>query len=440
MQPAIAPRRVPLAAIAGRALRALALVVALLLCRPAPAAPNAPAVSASSAILVDADSGQVLFEKNADERRPPASTTKIMTALLLLETVPLDEMITADKEVSETDGSSLYLAPGESVSAEDLLYAILLRSANDACVAVAKRVAGSQRAFAELMNRRAAEIGAVNTHFANPHGLHDPDHYSTARDLATITRYAFRYPEFARAVATRYRIIQRDPANKDIYLKNHAKFLWHYPGADGVKTGYTVPAGRCFVGSATRNGWRLISVVLNSPDMYAETRLLLDYGFANFKPIAVLPAGSRIADAEVRSGWASSVPLRSESPLSFVVARDAEPHVQVRTHVEPLTAPVERSTVAGWVEALADGVPVARVELVTERAVAALPTHNPPRPAHGWRAVGTIAVGALFWYVSARPKDPRRRRPRLAAGLRSPHAGGQGHGQRPDSAGAGSES
>ncbi|HXG23294.1 MAG TPA: D-alanyl-D-alanine carboxypeptidase family protein, partial [Chthonomonadales bacterium] len=229
--------------------------------------------------MIDAVSGQVLYARNADIPRPPASTTKIMTAILLLEHTRPEDIITASKHACETEGSGLHLKPGEKVSARDMLYALMLRSANDGCVAVAEHIAGSEARFAQMMTAKAREIGATDTTFKNSHGLDSPGHRTTARDLALIARYASIYPEFNEVTRTKFYNLTRSSNSKDVLLRNHAKFLWKFPGADGVKTGYTNPAGRCFVGGATWNGWRLISVVLNSPDVVGETTRLMKYGF-----------------------------------------------------------------------------------------------------------------------------------------------------------------
>lgn len=381
------------------------------------AGPTTPDIKAASAILVDFETGQVLFERNADQRRPPASTTKIMTAILLLEHLPLDTMVEADKEASETDGSSLYMAPGERIRAEHLLYAIMLRSANDACVAVAKAVAGSPEAFVEMMNRKAAELGATNTHFANPNGLHHPDHYTTARDLATMARYAMRNTTFRKVAATQRYIIERDPENKDTYLKNKNKLLGHYPGADGIKTGYTVPAGRCLVASATRGGWRLIAVVLGSPDLFAEAQQLLNYGFNTYEPVVLVQAGQRIAPVAVSGGDRPVTYALVTTPLQLVRRRGDHRQVDLRPEFGVLRAPVAQYQVIGSLAALVEGEVVARVPLQATTSVAQ--AHPEPDKPHGHipRAAGTIAALVVFWHVSTNTQDTRRRRRGLTEGV-----------------------
>ena len=393
------------------------------LCHAEPRTGNAepPAIEAAAAILVDAQNGQVLYEKNADVRRPPASTTKILTAVLLLENVDLNTPIAADKQSSETDGSSLYMLPGERIVARELLYGIMLRSANDACVAVAKHIAGSEAAFADMMNAKAAELGATNSHFSNPNGLHAPDHYSTARDLATIARYAMGLDTFREVVATRYHTIVRDPRNKDTFIKSRAKWLWHYPGADGIKTGYTVPAGRCFVGSATRKGWRLISVVLNSPDIFGETRKLMDYGFAAFEPVEAAVPRNFVVRVPVEHGRASSVQAAAVRRVRVVVPRGRTPELEYEPRTTQLQAPVAVGTEVGELtvrlagdrqasgigDAGASGAVVDRIALVTVSAVERVPD-SPPAGSAWPRAVASIIALGVFWYGSATSKGSGR--------------------------------
>ena len=328
-----------------------------------------PLIKATSALLIDADSGQVLFEKKADELRPPASTTKIMTAILLLENTKPEDLIKAGKSVSEVDGSSLNLVPGEAVSARDMLYALMLRSANDGCVAVAEHIAGTEAKFAELMTARARELGATNTVFKNANGLNEPPNVTTARDLATITRHAIRFPAFNDAVGTKEYVVTRSSASLDIILKNHAKFLWKFPGADGIKTGWTVPAGRCFVGSATWNGWRLISVVLNSPNVVEETAALMKFGFYRFEPIILADTGQSSGKASVSGGERDSASVAPVTPLRYIVPRGKRPVITLSPHTESLSAPVFMGTPAGRLEAVANGRVLAVVPLVSAENV-----------------------------------------------------------------------
>lgn len=245
-------------------------------------------LKADSAVLMDYTTGQVLFQKNAHTRRAPASTTKILTSIIAIEKGKLQQRMIASHRAARADGSSIYLRAGDTHSLRELLYGILLNSGNDAAVAVAENLAGSETAFARWMTVKATEIGAVDSHFINCSGLPAKDHYSTAYDLAVIARYALRNPVFADIVRTKRKLIRRSGNPCEQLLMNHNKLLWRYQFADGVKTGYTLEAGRCLVSSATKNGRRLIVVVLKSKDIYGDSAQLLDYGFENYQSLTTI--------------------------------------------------------------------------------------------------------------------------------------------------------
>ena len=329
-------------------------------------------VSAASAILIDAVSGQVLYEKNPDKPRPMASTTKIMTGLLFCENVPDDAIICASKKASETRESSLHLKCNEKVSAHDLLRAIMLRSANDGCVAAAEHIAGTEAKFADLMNRRAVEIGATQTHFVNPHGLHDKNHYTTARDLALIARVAMQNPRFEEVVRTRHYVISRSSGSKDISLKNHSRFLGKFPGADGIKTGWTIPAGKCYVGSATYGGWRLITVVLKSQDYIADTQALMKFGYDRFKPYVVARPGDPAGECAVQAGERTEVPAVVKRRVQVVAAKTAPPQIESRIVLPTVTAPVQIGQTVGTFEAVVDGRVVCASPVIANDAAPAV--------------------------------------------------------------------
>jgi D-alanyl-D-alanine carboxypeptidase (penicillin-binding protein 5/6) len=397
---------------------------------PPPAQPGPPDIKASSAILVDADTGQVLYEKNPDTPRPPASTTKIMTAILLLENTKPTEVLTASKKANTTGGSSLNLGIGEKVTAHDMLYALMLRSANDGCVVVSERIAGSEAKFAEMMTRKAHEIGAVNTVFHNCNGLNENPNRTTARDLSIMARYAFRFPEFNAAVQTKYMGIKRSSGSKDVLLKNHAKFLWHFPGADGVKTGYTVPAGHCFVGAATRNGWRLVSVVLNSPDISQETVALMKYGFSQFEPQTIIAAEQAIASVPVQNGKQTTVTALAQNPIKFIVpkslaAQSGDGQVELKPRLAAVIAPVAARAVVGTLEVWRGGKLIGStpllasgpVERTTAQATAGL-TGIARFVAITLGLLGALALVVMIFYGTTIAKTARIRRYRLKALLR----------------------
>lgn len=236
------------------------------------------AISARHAILIDGDSGEVLFEKDAHTRVPMASTTKIMTALAVLEALPLTATVAVPTEAVGTEGSSAYLKAGEILSVKDLLHALLLQSANDAAVALAIAADGSVPAFAERMNRIAKSLGLSETHFDNPHGLDSDTHYTTAHDLAILSAYAMHTPTFA-SVAAQKTYTCRSSLSLH-HFSNHNKLLRLSPCGVGVKTGFTKKSGRCLVGAAKKDGTLLISVTLNAPNDWQDHLFLWKLGFS----------------------------------------------------------------------------------------------------------------------------------------------------------------
>lgn len=238
---------------------------------------------ASGAVVMEMTSKRVLCDENMNVKCYPASTTKVLTAFVVLNTLPLDRVVTVPKQAEGVEGSSIYLHAGEKITVNDLLLGLMLRSGNDAATALAIEAAGSVDKFALLMNKTAKSVGAVNSHFVNPHGLHDDDHYTTAYDLALITAAAYENEDFVRIVSTQKAKILVDDEPR--YIANKNKLLTLYEGANGVKTGYTKKSGRCLVGGACKNGMQLISVVLNYGDMWNDTIRLLNYGFDNFEMV-----------------------------------------------------------------------------------------------------------------------------------------------------------
>jgi D-alanyl-D-alanine carboxypeptidase (penicillin-binding protein 5/6) len=247
---------------------------------PAPLAPGELPLAAKSAILLDAKTGDVLYEKAPDEMRYPASATKILTALLVLEAGNLDQKLTVQLEDTKVEPSALEFKPGEEYTRRELLFALLLKSANDVALALARDNAGSVKEFAEKMNKRAEELGAKASHFTNPHGLHDPRHFTTARDLALIARFAMQQPLFREIVATpEFKMMRSDEL---VLLKNHNKLLGMFAGCIGVKTGYTRASQQVLVSCAIRSGCEAISVIMHSdkPGIWNDSKTLLEHAFA----------------------------------------------------------------------------------------------------------------------------------------------------------------
>lgn len=249
--------------------------------------PSPPSVSAQSAVLIEAESGTVICSKSKDEKLPMASTTKIMTALVALELAPPDRVIKVDAKAVGVEGSSVYLIEGEELTLEQLLYALLLESANDAATAIAIGLSGSVEAFAQEMNRKAQALGLSSTHFENPHGLDGEEHYTTAYELAVIARAALQNDLLRTIVSTRKTTIPHAGEADTRLLVNHNKLLRLYDGCIGVKTGFTKKSGRCLVSAAERDGVTLIAVTLNAPDDWNDHTALFDYGFTQYESVSL---------------------------------------------------------------------------------------------------------------------------------------------------------
>src|SRR3984893_10767072 len=264
-----------------------------------------PKVVAESAAAVDSFTGEFLFVKNENALESPASSTKILTALLVIEAGDLDKSVTVDLSDTKVEPSNLELKPGEQYTRRQLVYGLMLKSANDVAMALARDNAGSVEAFAEKMNRRAEELGATNRHFANPHGLHEPDHYTTAHDLALIARAAMEQPFFRQVVSTIY-YTWKSPKGTVYQLRNHNRLLRHFAGCNGLKTGYTRAAQQVLVSSALREGHEVISVVLhtNKPGIWDDSKALLTYGLIKVgcPPEAIANSSERGSEKEDLSG------------------------------------------------------------------------------------------------------------------------------------------
>jgi D-alanyl-D-alanine carboxypeptidase (penicillin-binding protein 5/6) len=259
---------------------------------------------------MDAASGRILYQKDADLRLPPASTTKIMTAILTLESGhKLGESLTVSKDATRMPPTKLYLRPGQTMTIEELLYGIMLASANDASIVLAEGLGGSVEHFTELMTKKAHELGATNSNFTNPHGLTAADHYSTARDLAVLFRYAMRNALFREIVQTKFSsvnstaVVRKKVVPRRISVRNHNRLLWDFDGAIGGKTGYTVAAQKCFVGAVQRNGVTLIVSILGARDQWGDTKRLLEYGFDNYETLKTAsPSAAKSASVEAPLG------------------------------------------------------------------------------------------------------------------------------------------
>lgn len=330
-----------------------AMLAAAILATPALAA---PATGAHSAILIHADTGEVLYEHNADDRMLIASTTKIMTAIVVLENCALDEEVEVDSRSAGAEGSSMYLKAGERYTVEDLLYGLMLVSGNDAALALAIHTAGSVEGFARLMNEKARELGMTGSHFENPHGLDAEGHYSTARDMAVLAAHCMANEDFARIVSTRHAVV----AGQDIY--NHNKLLGMYDGCIGVKTGYTMAAGRTLVTCAERDGARYICVTLCDRDDWADHASLYDWAFENYEYVKAVDSDTRFRVSAVNGGG-QYAPVRAEHDGFALLETGAE--YEVRLELPPfVVCPVREGESAGRAIVTSDGETVCEVPLV----------------------------------------------------------------------------
>jgi D-alanyl-D-alanine carboxypeptidase (penicillin-binding protein 5/6) len=377
-----------------------------------------PQIPAISAVLMDADTGQVIYAKNPHLRRPNASTTKIMTAILLIENCGMSRVLTASKKASETPYTSLHLKPGEQISARDLLMGMMIRSANDAAVVAAEHVGGSVSKFAAMMNCKAREIGCKNTNFVTPNGLAAKGHYSSAYDLCLIARHALKYDVFNEAVNTRKWFLNSRTINReDLAVFSKSKFMKGYAGADGVKSGYVREAGYCYVGSATRDGWRLVSAVLRSDNSSRDTAVIMDYVFGNYKPFTVARAATACAHAEVRGGSRAAVPAAPTKDLRVAVPKTGAT-VTTKCEFRDLEAPVPPGVKVGTMTAFVDGREAATVDLrATEEVGISIACRL-----WSWTKMGGIVALCLMMgrkYGNAFTKSARRRRRRVTSPLRS---------------------
>ena len=284
-------------------------------------------ISADTAVLMDVATGDLLFGKQANKRRPPASTTKIMTAILGFELGRSDEVVTVSQKAADVGEATLHLDPSEKINLYELITGALVRSGNDACVAIAEHIAGSEEQFVQLMNQKALALGAQNTHFENTNGLPRKEHYSTAYDLALIARHGLQIPQFGSITRQKETKIHFLEPDFTMDLKNTNKLLWNYPYADGVKTGTTIAAGKCLVASATKEGRQLLVVVLNAPDRFGDAQKLLEWGFEKTETVRLVKAGQAIADFPSSK---ESVHVFSKDSIDISIIKAERKKIQTR--------------------------------------------------------------------------------------------------------------
>ena len=333
-----------------------------------PVAPDdvLPNVTATSAIVIEASTGHVLYERNADAHMFPASTTKMMTLITALESNKLDEIVTVGPGAYNAEGSTLWLDVGEKIPLGDLLYGMMLISGNDGAIAIAEHVDGNVAAFAEHMTRRAHELGATNTHFVNANGLPDTEHYTTARDLATLAAYGFTLPHFEEICGTKeasFSWIHDDTK----LLRNENQMLWLYRGANGIKTGYTEAAGRCLISAAKQNGVQLIAVVLDSLYIWNDSIMLLDYGFGHVSSQTLIKAGEVVKTLPITSGRRKSMQVKTAGEIVMpVFSGDENAYDIVYDLPNELNAPIKSGEAIGKIRVvLPNGHEAAAVDVVT---------------------------------------------------------------------------
>ncbi|MCE5321771.1 D-alanyl-D-alanine carboxypeptidase [bacterium] len=376
-----------------------------------------PAVNAACAVLMDPQTGVVLYSKNAHLRRPNASTTKMMTAILLIENCQMDDIVTASKKASETQFTSIHLKPGEKITVRDLLYGMMIRSANDAAVAAAEHIAGSTSKFAVMMNKKAREIGCRDTHFVTPNGLYAKGHYSSAYDLCLMARYAMKYPIFNEVVNTRkYVLSSRTINKKDMVVFCRSRFMKDYYGADGIKSGYIKQAGYCYVGSATRDGWRIVSAVLKSNNAGHDTAAMMDYAFANYMPVSVTSSNSVCGHAPVNGGTQKTVALHTKSDFRVIIPKTGAA-VTTKMTLKPIEAPVSQGDRLGKMVAYVNGHTAGSIDLQTVGDIQI----SLARRFWGFAGTSGLILACLVVggkYGTAIAKNTRRRRRRVTASLR----------------------
>lgn len=331
-----------------------------------------PSLAGEAAILVDTRNGQVLYQKNMNQRVFPASTTKILTAILALEKGGLEDIVTTPDEACRVEGSAVGLQTGERLTLNDLLYVLLLSSGNDAAEAIACHYGGSRENFSAMMNEKAKAVGALNSNFTNPHGLPGPNHYTTAYDLALITRYAMQNQIFREIVRTRIKKISRPDADRSIGppqedLWNHNRLLELYPAAIGIKTGYTNEAGQCLVAAAQKDGRELIALVFKSQGnaVYEDAKNMLEYGFTNFTSALIVKKGEKFGAAKVSSGKSGTVDVLAGSDFWYdILAGESGGLTRSVQVAEKIKAPVLAGQKIGNLIIIDQGQKVGEIDLV----------------------------------------------------------------------------
>ncbi|TYZ22536.1 D-alanyl-D-alanine carboxypeptidase family protein [Selenomonas ruminis] len=328
-----------------------------------------PQVTAQAAILIEASTGRVIWEKNADEEHYPASTTKMMTGILGLENIGPRTEVFISPQASGTEDCFLDIHAGERLTAEELITGMLMVSDNGAAVAVAEQVDGSVPTFANRMNAKAKELGMEHTHFENPNGLPNPNHHSTVRDMAKLARYAMENPKFREIVGTKNRTIKwAFPATKQLAVENTNKLLGRYKGMTGIKTGWTSAAGGCLAAAAKRNGVELIVVLMKTPtpdDRFRDAEKILDYGFSHVTMVKGISKERVSRNVWVKNGKEASTTAHLVSDIDYPLINNESPEKYTVTYDIPrvVSAPVKEGEVIGKAVIKYDGKAVGSVDV-----------------------------------------------------------------------------
>ncbi len=349
-----------------KCLISLILILTLLFSSVISAGAAGLSLSAKSAVLLDGNSKEILFEKNAGERMPMASTTKIMTALVVLDRCSLSDTFKVSEKAVGTEGSSAYLQKGEELSFEAALYALLLQSANDVANALAYEIAGSLEAFAALMNEKAKKLGLSDTQFQNPSGLSAEGHYTTARDLALLGAVCLENEDFYKIASTKTATVKI--GENDRTFVNHNKLLSIYEGAVGIKTGFTKESGRCLVGAAERNGVRLITVTLKASSDWADHKAMLDFGFSLYREYKLFSDSTFTVELPL-AGKGSFISASPKGEKSVFLPEGKTISVKIEApHL--ITAPIKKGQIIGTLIFMSDEREIFRTPLLAQSKVA----------------------------------------------------------------------
>ncbi|MCI9586002.1 MAG: D-alanyl-D-alanine carboxypeptidase [Bacilli bacterium] len=335
------------------------------------------AENAKSAILIEASTGKVLFEKNADEKLVPASMTKMMSMLLIMENIEAgvlkwDQMITVSEHASSMGGSQILLETGEKMSVKDLFKGVAIASGNDAVVALGEAIAGSEAGFVDMMNKKAKELNLKNTNFKTPHGLDAANHYSSARDMSIIARELVKHEKVLEFTSV-YEDYLRENTDKKIWLVNTNKLVRFYDGVDGLKTGYTKDAGYCLTGTAKKDGMRIIAVVMGEPDSKTrnkEVSEMLDYSFAQYKIDTLLKKESSVGKYEVNKAKEKYIEVVPKSDVTVLRKKSEKSgNASYEVKLNDLKAPIKKGDVVGKLRIKENGKYIRTIELTTKNDI-----------------------------------------------------------------------